>query len=284
MSENLGIPNYHPLYIMVNEEQDRFLEFLNISYFLNSFKLDFAKLNGLFPDDLKICFINYGSTELVYVLEIQNKKRFVLLVNQPVVGKKTVLDEAKNLIELQRKNSNIVAPIQIYQNDEYVLCVTPYIPYARCIATNEEDWGMYIPEPTYRFVPFKENQREIVLTCMIAKLVGAFNVETKTGISDCQIAGNDFMLDQDWEKQSSFTISSTIQRLYLISARKLIHCSLEEYITLIRKEFSQKSNPSFVINKKRDFSLTQDEITNGISIGLEMLKQKYNILCEDGKK
>ena len=288
MDESLGIPNYHPLYLNVNDQQNIWTEFCNISNFLMDFKDAYAQKHNFQSDALEVRFINYGATELVYVLTLPNKKRFTLLVNQPAVSKQYVLQEAKTLQKLNEQNPNIVAPMQTYQNENYALYVTPYIPLARCVATNAGRWGLYIPEPKYYFKPLNEQQRKTLHTCMVAKLISTFDTTTNTGIAACQFDGNDFMVEQGWEIDENPTIASTIPKLHFIAARETIHCSFIDYFTYIVKEFTEiatkYNSQQNKINKQCEVPLQMEEIQNGILLGTTLLKNRYMFSPETKNK
>ena len=75
---------------------------------------------------------------------------------------------------------------------------------------------------------------------MIAKLVSLYDFEMCQGIAACKLGGGDFMLEKGWEKQP-LTIESTLNGMYLIAAREMITCSFEDYLELIRDEFSRQT-------------------------------------------
>ena len=123
--------------------------------------LNYAEQNGLNVNDLRIQFINYGKTELVYVLTEPNGERVTILTKQPAVEFGKIKQEAQNLRDLKQVDKKVVAPIDYFRHGGQELYVTPYINQARCVAS-DGSWGMYIPEPFYRFESFtNENAMEI---------------------------------------------------------------------------------------------------------------------------
>lgn len=147
---NMGIPEFNVFYIEVNENQNRYEEYQKIVLFLKTFMREYAKKYNQNISDLKLTFINYGKTELVYVLTDTNNNRLTLLVKQPCVKFGDVYEEMQNLISLRKRDDNVVSPIDYFSLDNQELYITPYIEQARCVASYTS-WGMYVPEPWYRF-------------------------------------------------------------------------------------------------------------------------------------
>ena len=166
-------------------------------------------------------------------------------------------------------DNNIVAPINYFCDEEQELYVTPYINQARCVASYDT-WGMYIPEPYYRFESFTKEQETIVNTCMIAKLVSLYDFENQEGICSCKLGGGDFMLPKGWETQT-ITIENTLNSLYLIAAREKITCSFEEYLEIIKNEFSRttinENQNNLIINLRGRVAMKVEDIENGIELG-----------------
>ena len=80
----------------------------------------------------------------------------------------------------------VVAPVEYYSYGDQELYVTPYIKQARCVAS-DGFWGMYVPEPYYRFVWFSLEQADVVNKCMIAKLLSYYDFKNGEGISACKL-------------------------------------------------------------------------------------------------
>ncbi len=239
VQNNISIGWFHCGYLEVNEIQNKYNEYEKIQKFLQEYINRYSEIVGVPINDLELEFINYGKTELVYVLAEKSGKKTTLLVKQPIVEFGKVKQEAKNLLILNQSHKNIVAPIDYFKLGDQELYATPYINQARCIASDDLGWGMYVPEPFYRFVPFTEEQAKIVTSCMIAKLISYYDFTNHEGIISCKLGGGDFMLPKGWETEKP-TIENTLENLYLISARDKIKCSFESYIRLIKNEFSKK--------------------------------------------
>lgn len=277
MQKNMGIGFLHPAYIEVNEIQDILTEYNKIKSFLNKYIKYYSINNDISVEELDLKFINYGKTELVYVLTEKKEKKVTLLVKQPAVKFGEVKEEMNNLLELNIKDKNVLAPIDYFALDDQELYVTPYINQARCIASYTK-WGMYIPEPFYRFESFTKEQEFIVNTCMIAKLVSLYDHEKQEGICSCKIGGGDFMLPKGWENKFP-TIENTLNNLYLIAARKKINCSYLEYLKILRSEFSRTtiSEPQedIIINLRGRVPMDINNIEAGIKLGEELnIKEK----------
>lgn len=267
-----GIGIMSPFYIMDSPFTDKIKLYESLYDFIISYKEKYMKENNLSSKDISIKFINYGFTELVYLLEdIKNNKEYTLLVKQPEIPYGLVKSEHDNLINLAKTESCVVAPIDYYSDEQNELYVTHYIPYARCIA-NDERWGIYIPEPYYRFKCFTDEEESIVNSCMIAKLVSMYDFKNKEGIASCQIGSGDFMLKQGWENEK-LSISNTLDSLYLISLRNKVNCEFEEYITLVRNEFSIPTYGDFdiIINKQNRLEMKMDDIKQGIELGRRLI-------------
>lgn len=251
--DNISIGYIEPDYIEVNEEQDINTEYKKIKAFLNRYVERYSKNNKVPIEDLTIEFINYGKTELVYVLSEKTGKRTTLLVKQPAVQLGKIKQEAQNLITLEKRSKNIVAPIDYFQLEDQELFVTPYINQARCIASYR-DWGMYIPEPYYRY-----------------------DFTNKEGISSCKLGGGDFMLPKGWEEYEP-TIENTLNELYLIAAREKVKCSFDEYISIIRDEFSRatidENQENLIINLRGRVPMQIEDIESGIELGKTIIYDK----------
>lgn len=278
MLKNLGIGSIHPLYIEVKEDQNVEEEYAKIVRFLRTFIFYYAEKYNADSRDINIRFINYGKTELVYVLTEKSGYRVTLLVKQPAVELGAVKKEADNLKELKKYDEKVVAPIDYFSVDGQELYMTPYINQARCVAS-DRCWGMYIPEPYYRFENFTEQQAKIVTTCMIAKLVSFFDFKNNEGIKGCKLGGGDFMLLKGWELQVP-TIENTLENLYFIAARDKIHCSFEEYLNIIRKEFSRRtineSQEQLVMNLRGRVAMSPEDIESGIKLGQQLIETRNN--------
>ena len=173
--QSIGIGIMNAAYLEVDSSQDIAEEYSKIINFLKKYMIKYASEKNIDPKKLRMEFINYGKTELVYVLTEPSGKRVTLLVKQPGLEFGKVRQEAENLKELKKIDDCIVAPIDYYECENQELYVTPYINQARCVASYNS-WGMYVPEPFYRFENFTREQEQIVNSCMIAKLVSLYDL------------------------------------------------------------------------------------------------------------
>lgn len=274
----IGIGMIDPMYIETNEIQDKDYEYKKIAKFLKIYMEQYATKKNIDVSDLKLEFINYGKTELVYVLTEPSGERVTILTKQPAVEFGKVKQEALNLKVLKQIDDSVVAPIDYYKFGDQELYVTPYINQARCIGSYGT-WGMYIPDPYYRFESFTKEQEKIVNTCMIAKLVSLYNFEKKQGISSCKLGGGDFMLPKGWEIEPP-TIENTLNSLYLIAARDMIDCSFEEYLDIIRSEFARitinENQENLLLNIRGRVAMKIEDIESGIRLGSEIIEQRNN--------
>lgn len=271
---NIGISQFNQAYLETNDIQESKYEYRKIQRFLQKYIQHYAQKTGVSVDDLSIEFINYGKTELVYVLTQKNDARITLLVKQPAVQFGKVKQEAINLLALEKKDKKVVAPVDYFSYGEQELYATPYIDYARCVASYGRSWGMYIPEPTYRFEAFTSKQSDIVTACMIAKLVSYYDFDKQEGLCACKLGGGDFMLPQGWENEEP-TIQNTLNNLYFIAAREKVSCSFENYLETIRQEFSRRTidenQEKLVINLRGRVPMQLECIEAGIKLGKSII-------------
>ncbi len=275
-NSNISIGHLDTHYIEINEIQDKNDELKKIERFLNKYVEKYVQKTNIDKRNIEVEFINYGKTELVYVLNLPNNEKITLLVKQPSVKFGQVKQEAMYLSELKNKDNMVVAPIDYFEYGDYELYATPYINQTRCVASLTS-WGMYVPEPYYRFVPFNEEQEKVVTSCMISKLVSLYDFDNNEGICECKLGGGDFMLPKGWELEPP-TIENTLPNLYLIAAREKINCSFEDYLDLIREEFSKttinKNQNDLFINKRARVPMSLEDIEAGIELGKKNIKAK----------
>jgi len=275
--QNMGLGPLFSVYIFGRDDQDIREEYKKILNNIEHYVINYAKGKGKEIKDFALEFINYGRTQLVYVLTDKTTgEKITILAKQPVVEYGKVKQEHDNLINLKRVDDCVVAPIDYYSENDQELYVTSYIQQARCVAS-ERKWGMYVPEPFYRFDNFSQEQEEIVNTCMIAKLVSLYDFENNHGIGKCKLGGGDFMLPKGWEIQTP-TIENTLNSLYLIAARELIECSFEEYLDIIRSEFSrstiEEDESQLQLNVRGRVPMNIKDIENGIELGKEIIAKR----------
>jgi len=278
LKDNMGIKGGSHWYYVLNSDQKLEEEYIKIQEFINSYVKNYSINNNISIEDLSLEFINYGKTELVYVLSEKSGKKQTILVKQPAVEYGKVKQEAEILSQLAKKDKNVIAPVEYFSNEDQELYVTPYLNQARCVASYGE-WGVYVPEPIYRFEEFNDNQADVINACMIAKLVSYYDAESGQGLSECKLGGGDFVLAKGWENED-LTESSILNNLYLIAGREKITCSFDQYLDLLRGEFSRKTiddekNPP-VINIRGRVPMTTEQIERGISLGMELISNKNN--------
>lgn len=275
--QNMGIGMMCSGYIFTREDQDTWAEYAKIEKFVQSYAIQYAAKKGKPIQDFDLEFINYGRTQLVYVLtDKTTDEKVTILAKQPIVEYGKVKQEAQNLRDLKKVDNNVVAPIDYYSEENQELYVTPYIPQARCVASDTK-WGMYVPEPFYRFEGFSREQEQVVNSCMIAKLVSLYNFEKGQGIGSCKLGGGDFMLAKGWEHEP-LTIKNTLNSLYLIAAREMIECSFDEYLDIIRSEFSRstinENQDELLVNVRGRVAINSKTIENGIKLGKKIIAKK----------
>ncbi len=291
--EGLGI-SYPPLGYIKSDKYSQLDEFVVMQSMTKYVAEQFAIRQGLNARSAKVQFINYGDTELVFVLSY-GTKRYTLLFGQPIAPPGAVKKEAALLKQYAKLDSEtVVAPIKYFPLKQYrhwgvmgqdlshqfekEAYVTPYLHQARCIASQEGvGFGVYVPEPEYKFVPFTPRESEYVCACMIAKLVSLYDSERKAGISACKLSGGDFVLEKKWNKDKLDALD-TLNCMKLTAARDEVHCTIDEYVDLIRKEFGkvthytteEERDKSIIINHKSHFGMTRSAIEKGIIMGLEL--------------
>jgi len=286
--EKLGIPSNGTIYHKLKPSQNLLVESLKTNNFLSSVLKGFCDQENIDKELCKLAFINYGDTQLVYVLstpEIQ----YAVLVGQPATRFGIVKDEYINLLELSDKNERYIATPKTYaKGKDREMYIAPYYKQARCVASDESGWGVYIPEPHYRFENFSEHQRKTVNISMIALLVKMYDDENKKGIADCRVGGGDFILEKEWSDEPP-SFSNTVNRMKLISARKFIKIEFTEYLKLLSKEFllntyysdDKKRNPLILINIKNRQPMTIEEIQKGIALGIKLRNIPQNLEIKD---
>lgn len=272
LEQNKGLGLFHPGYLFVNEIQEDKYELRKIMRFLGKYLEYYANKNNVDINTLRLEFINHGKTELVFLLT-DGDKSYTILVKQPGVRYGDIEKEKDNLLTLKEKDDMVVAPIDYYTLGDQELYVTPYINQARCIAS-KYFWGIYIPEPFYRMQKFTDKQESIVHICMIAKLISLYDINKGEGIAKVKLGGGDFMLPKGWEEDEP-TVDNTLNNLYLIAAREMIKCSLDDYIELIRCEYKKATiDKDVIINIGGRIPMKDEDIEEGISLGLRLLGLK----------
>ena len=276
MKEKLGIDIYSELFLDVNDDQDKTNELI----FTQNFILDFIQNNNfkeLRNKKYDYRFINYGDTELVFVIKTEEGKYYTMLINQPSTKKELVKDEYYNLSKLSKTNNFVIKPLYYFEKDDKSLYITPYVYQARCIASSSKGFGAYVPEPVYHFREFDEEERKIINKVMVANIVKLYNEKESLGLSDIKFGGGDFILEKEYDNESK-TIDNTLKRMKLIAARSQIKISFEDYLNLLRKELVMRtyySNKKYrdknvLLNLKSRAPMTKEEVEEGIALGLKI--------------
>lgn len=280
--DNLGIPGNGFSYQMLGFGQDATEEFFKTQSFLKKVFLErvIDEAPELVDPNMKLEFINYGDTQQVFVLTC-NGKQWSVLVTQPGAKFGTGKFEHDNLCELAKIVPDvIVKPEYYFEEDGKELYIAPYVYQARCIASQDIGYGVYVPEPYYRFEMFSPRDREVVNTCMIANLIRLYDEEKGQGIGACKIGGGDFILEKSWDN-SDRDIDDTLSRMKLIAAREMVPMSLADYEQQLLIEFSERTyyrnlsekDPSILINHKNRIPMTFGEIGDGIELGRQLRKK-----------
>lgn len=275
--DSLGIPNYGVWYLETLPNQIGLEEMKDIHRFLNN--LVRSKVAPEFDGKSKrIEFINYGRTQLVYVLTVDENRQYTLLVTQPAAEKNIGKREFANLKQLSARSSNVINPMYYFQdkdNKSREVYITPYYYQARCIGVNSTEWGMWIPEPRYHYRRFSEDERSIINSSMVAILVSLYDEKEKLGISECRLDGGDFMIEKGFENYV-LDFENMEERMKLIAARNMVQMDFKEYLERLKKELLgklDKDEKNIILGKKIKCLMREDEVDQGILLGLK-LKEK----------
>ena len=274
IKEALGIPEFGSWYVELLPNQNIIEELISISKLVKSM-VDSNSIEELKGNKKNIKFINYGKTQLVYVMTIDNSRQYTLLINQPATEYGLGKAEFNNLNRLNQLDSDaVIKPIGYFENNGKELYITPYYRQARCVGIETKDWGVWVPEPNYHFRKFTEEEKHAVNSVIVAMLVKLYDEENNQGLSKCRLDGGDFMLLKGYE-HNDMSFENIMNSIKLIAARKLIPISLDDYIERIRIELSgQDCNVMLVLGGKLKQPFTIEEIEDGIEKGLE-LRKKY---------
>lgn len=274
IKEALGIPEFGSWYVELLPNQNIIEELILLSKLVKSM-VDSNSIEELKGNKKNIKFINYGKTQLVYVMTIDNSRQYTLLINQPATEYGLGKAEFNNLNRLNQLDSDaVIKPIGYFENNGKELYITPYYRQARCVGIETKDWGVWVPEPNYHFRKFTEEEKHAVNSVIVAMLVKLYDEENNQGLSKCRLDGGDFMLLKGYE-YNDMSFENIMNSIKLIAARKLIPISLDDYIERIRIELSgQDCNEMLVLGGKLKQPFTIEEIEDGIEKGLE-LRKKY---------
>lgn len=281
--DSLGIPSYGMHYLKMPAERDSLretlAEFLGIHGFINQ-----VASSNTVPEfqgkQKRLQFINYGSTQLVFVFTIDEKRQYTFLVNQPSapfgIGKR----EFDNLRRLSKDNKdNVISPLYYFtdsNNERRELYITPYHYQSRCVGVEDKEWGVWVPEPEYLFHDFKPRDRAVINASMVALLVQFYDAKNKKGLSEIRLDGGDFMLEKGFEDYD-INFDNILKRMKLIAARNLVTMEFDEYIDKLRQELSEKTENlqgRQIIGKKLRKPLDSEEVEAGIKLGLSLREKE----------
>lgn len=280
---NLGIPGNGSGYMKTGAKQDVVEEIFKQNAFLRQVFLErvIDEAPELAAPNGKLEFINYGDTQMVYVLTA-NGKQWSVLVTQPAEGCGIGKREYDNLRRLSEICPEVVVKPEYYFTDgNKELYIAPYSYQARCVASQEHGYGVYVPDPYYHFETFASDVKKIVNTCMIANLVRLYDDEKNLGLGACKIGGGDFILEKAWD-ESDKSVEATLDHMKLIAAREMIPMSLADYEQQLLCDFSEKTyysdiadrDPAVLVNHKNRVPMTFEEIGEGIELGKRLRKVK----------
>ena len=256
----MGIENYGPWYFYVKDNQNKQEEMVKINMFIANF------IHNNYSNYKSLTFINYGRYELVYVMELEDGKKYTLLVKQPSVEYGLVRQEYANLGKLANDNK-VIKPLKYCTDGEHELYVTQYIEQARCIGVETSSWGVWVPEPNYHFRNFSKEEQIIVTTTMVSMLVKNFDEENNLGISKIRLDGGDFILRKGYEDYIDY--KSIAKNIELIAARDMVNMSLDCYVNYLMDELTTNTESTVVVGRKLRKTLNKVDVADGILLGLK---------------
>jgi hypothetical protein len=234
---------------------------------------------------IRLNFINYGNTELVYKATLGENNNVAVLINQPHTPLGVVKTEFENLESLANMDDRfIVKPKLYFSTSEFghELYITDYIHGALCIAHHNipsTPHGVYNPSPSYHFKDFSKEQSSIINSSIIALLLNYYDEENQRGLAQTQVSGNDFILVKNNKRKD---IYKTPYDLKLIAARDFVNASFEEYRDMLVEEFcigttrdySGVISGNIKINHKSILPMTKQEILLGLALGMGLRSDK----------
>lgn len=241
------------------------------------------------PSSINISFLNYGNTEIVYLVTMSNNNQFTVLINQPHTKLGVVRDEFNNLERLMEMDSRfVVKPLAYFSNEDlgHELYASEYIKDAACIIIGKSKHGIYLPIATPPFKVFPSKISSAINSTMIALLVNYYDEQKGRGLAQIQTNGNDYMLKPEFEIKDKSTILPNIK---LIAARKFIDTTLDEYLNLLQSEFlistehgdKLVTSGKILINTRSSYAMTKKQINKGIELGLKLRRER--LMLNPGK-
>ena len=258
--------------------------------FLEQIK-DFDGVPELKGKEKSIKLLTSGLVETVYMLTVDDR-RYALLVGHEGTEQGIVKKEYKNLKRLHERNrDSVVKPLYYLSNETMEAMLEDFIDQAWTIVADydvlhgetveDARFGIFLPGNIFvnTYKPFSKSQTSIVKSCIIAMLIKLFDEKSNLGLASCQIANGDFVFAGQIDDKE-FNYENVLNRLTLSAARELVSMTLEEYIDIIRKEFTigtqiknelnSNDKTQFIINKRSLIPMTNDEIEKGIELGIQL--------------
>ncbi|KAJ5075859.1 hypothetical protein M0811_06721 [Anaeramoeba ignava] len=255
-----------------------------ISQLINESELNFNKVNIY-----EIEFVNYGYLEIIFRLKFTYESKqfsFIIISSQLPSYVDKVHQDFIHTKDFQQYFPNFI--LQVFDYDEFKLSKSNLpisfftqidINLCRCIAKNEsysQNWGIYNPEPIYRFEPFDDELSEFTKQMIIASLIGTYNHQLQKGVACSRASGDDFILLRTFD----YSPKSMKECWRMISVRDEIEIDFQSYCDLVTKEFQiptklsdkQVIDNSIKINHKSKEAFSLETIQKGIELGKEMSK------------
>ncbi|MBR7090854.1 MAG: hypothetical protein IKC79_00195, partial [Clostridia bacterium] len=192
MDDNLGMSKSRELYAYAINNRSMMKEYFITHKFLNKFVKEYCKNNGISKKDVDVQFISFGYKGLIFVMKYNNTYKTLAVANPRRNYKFGELStEAERLKRFGGIGSGILVPELYYADDgklgQRELIMTDYIYQARPISNLDNKFGIYIPEPEYRFEATTESQTKAMKSAIIAKLVASFDIQIQKGIAGVEV-------------------------------------------------------------------------------------------------
>jgi hypothetical protein len=109
---------------------------------------------------------------------------------------------------------------------------------------------------------------------IISLLVNYYDQEQGKWLAKTEVSGSDFLLTRKFNHKDPETVQDNLK---IIWARDSIKTSLDEYLDILRKEFTKGThrNGKELVNYRSEESMTPEEIEKGIELWL-LLREKQN--------
>ncbi len=226
-----------------------------------------------------LSFVNYGSEALIFRLMSLTGELTTIVINQPCQPPEKLITKFEGLKRLHAQDHRfVIRPDTLYSTSDadFNAYTAEYFPSAKCPAYSDQhqSFGIYDPDPKYRFIPFSKERADRIKTSQIAVLVNYYDEERQQGLGSVYASGSDFLLAEEVKFDDP---DSVLNSLRLISPRGFISIPRDEYLELLREEFStgnKKINPNFQINQKNGEAFPLDVIDTGIALGAKLAQER----------